>query len=66
MKRLALTLLVLVLGSSAAFAHPGHGSAASFTAGIAHPLSGLDHGIGMCDQARDLTLGRNPIEVTDW
>jgi urease accessory protein len=43
MKRLALTLLVLVLGSGAAFAHPGHGAAASFAAGVAHPLSGLDH-----------------------
>jgi urease accessory protein len=43
MKRLGLTLLVFVLGSSAAFAHPGHGAAASFAAGVAHPLSGLDH-----------------------
>src|SRR5450631_3661274 len=43
MKRLALTLLVLGLGSSAALAHPGHGEAASFAAGIAHPLGGLDH-----------------------
>jgi urease accessory protein len=43
MKRLALTLLVLVLGSGAAFAHPGHGAATSFAAGVAHPLSGLDH-----------------------
>jgi urease accessory protein len=42
MKRLALTLLVLALGSSAALAHPGHG-ADSFAAGIAHPLGGLDH-----------------------
>jgi len=42
MKRLALTLLVLALGSGAAFAHPGHG-ADSFAAGIAHPLGGIDH-----------------------
>jgi urease accessory protein len=42
MKRIALSLLVLALGSSAAFAHPGHG-ASSFAAGIAHPFSGLDH-----------------------
>jgi urease accessory protein len=42
MKRIALSLLVLALGSSAAFAHPGHG-ATSFAAGIAHPFSGLDH-----------------------
>jgi urease accessory protein len=43
MKRLVFTLLVVVLSSSAVFAHPGHGSAASFAAGVAHPLSGLDH-----------------------
>jgi urease accessory protein len=43
MKRLALTLLILTLDSSAAFAHVGHGSTASFSAGVAHPLSGLDH-----------------------
>jgi urease accessory protein len=42
MKRLVLTLIVLALGSSAAFAHPGHG-ASSFAAGIAHPLGGFDH-----------------------
>ena len=43
MKRLALTLLILTLGSSAAFAHVGRASTASFSAGVAHPLSGLDH-----------------------
>jgi urease accessory protein len=43
MKRLVLTLLTLVLGSSVAFAHVGVGSTASFAAGVAHPLSGLDH-----------------------
>jgi urease accessory protein len=43
MKRLALTLLVLALGSGAAFAHVGVGSTASFTAGVEHPLSGIDH-----------------------
>jgi urease subunit beta len=43
MKRLVFTLLILALGSSAAFAHPGHGLAASFSAGLAHPLSGIDH-----------------------
>jgi len=43
MKRLVLTLLVLTLGSSAAFAHVGHGSTASFAAGFGHPLGGLDH-----------------------
>src|SRR5450759_3489336 len=43
MKRLVLALLVLALGSSAAFAHVGHGATGSFTAGLAHPLGGLDH-----------------------
>src|SRR3972149_877291 len=43
MKRLVLTLLVLTLGSSAAFAHVGHGATASFSAGLGHPLGGLDH-----------------------
>jgi len=42
MKRLALTLLILALGSTAAVAHPSHG-AESFAAGVAHPLSGIDH-----------------------
>jgi urease accessory protein len=42
MKRIALSLLVLALGFSAALAHPGHG-ADSFVTGIAHPLGGLDH-----------------------
>jgi urease accessory protein len=43
MKRLILTLLILALGPSAAFAHVGVGSTASFSAGVAHPFSGLDH-----------------------
>jgi urease accessory protein len=43
MKRLILTLLILALGPSAAFAHVGVGSTESFSAGIAHPFSGLDH-----------------------
>lgn len=43
MQRLVLTLLVLALGSNAAFAHVGHGATGSFSAGLAHPLGGLDH-----------------------
>jgi urease accessory protein len=43
MKRLVLALLVLALGSSAAVAHVGHSATGSFTAGLAHPLGGLDH-----------------------
>ncbi len=33
--------------SGAALAHPGHSEAASFFAGFAHPLSGLDHLLAM-------------------
>jgi urease accessory protein len=42
MKKILLATL-LVLGASPAFAHPGHGAAVSFAAGVAHPFSGLDH-----------------------
>lgn len=40
--RLSLTLLTM-LAPAAAMAHPGHGAAQDFLAGLAHPLSGLDH-----------------------
>ncbi len=43
MKRILLVLVTLVLGASPALAHVGHGATSSFAAGIAHPLSGLDH-----------------------
>jgi urease accessory protein len=43
MNRLLLVLVALVLGASPAFAHVGAGSTASFAAGVAHPLMGLDH-----------------------
>ncbi|MBS0533714.1 MAG: HupE/UreJ family protein [Proteobacteria bacterium] len=43
MKRLLVTAAVLFAGSAPAFAHVGVGSTESFAAGIAHPLSGLDH-----------------------
>ena len=42
MKKILLAT-VLVLCAAPAFAHPGHGAAMSFAAGLAHPLSGLDH-----------------------
>jgi urease accessory protein len=42
MKRLLSVAALLVLGASPAFAHPGH-EVSSFAAGIAHPLSGIDH-----------------------
>src|SRR5882724_2571098 len=42
MKRLLSVAALLTLGASPAFAHPGH-EVSSFAAGIAHPLSGIDH-----------------------
>jgi urease accessory protein len=36
-------IALLILGVSPALAHVGVGSTASFAAGVAHPLSGLDH-----------------------
>lgn len=41
-KALPLTL-VWVFATSPAFAHVGTGSTASFAAGVAHPLTGIDH-----------------------
>ena len=43
MNRILLVLASLALGATPAFAHVGVGSTASFAAGVAHPLSGLDH-----------------------
>jgi urease accessory protein len=43
MKKIAALAMLLVFAASPAFAHVGAGSTASFTAGLAHPLSGLDH-----------------------
>lgn len=43
MKRLLSAAMLLALGAGPAFAHPGHIETSSFAAGIAHPLSGLDH-----------------------
>jgi urease accessory protein len=42
MKRLLSVAALLALGASPAFAHPGH-EVSSFAAGVAHPLSGIDH-----------------------
>ena len=42
MKKILFATL-FVLGATPAFAHPGHGLTGSFAAGVAHPLSGLDH-----------------------
>jgi len=43
MNRILAVFALLVFGASPALAHVGHGATASFTAGIAHPLGGLDH-----------------------
>jgi urease accessory protein len=43
MIRRTLALIAALLAPTAAFAHIGVGSTASFAAGVAHPLSGLDH-----------------------
>ena len=43
MKRILSIASLLALGATPAFAHPGHGLTESFSAGVAHPLGGLDH-----------------------
>jgi urease accessory protein len=43
MKRILAFTALFACVASPAFAHVGVGSTASFAAGIAHPLSGLDH-----------------------
>jgi urease accessory protein len=43
MKKMLSIITLLMLAAGPALAHPGHGSTASFAAGIAHPFGGLDH-----------------------
>jgi len=43
MKKMLSTVTLLMLAAGPALAHPGHGSTASFAAGIAHPFGGFDH-----------------------
>ena len=43
MKRCLFVIATLMAGTGPALAHVGAGSTASFAAGFAHPLSGLDH-----------------------
>ena len=43
MNRIAIIIVVMLAVASPALAHVGVGSTASFAAGVAHPLSGLDH-----------------------
>jgi urease accessory protein len=43
MKKIIAIAALITCAASPAFAHVGAGSTASFAAGVAHPLSGLDH-----------------------
>ena len=43
MKKIIAIAALITCAASPAFAHVGVGSTASFAAGVAHPLSGLDH-----------------------
>src|SRR4051812_41627304 len=43
MKRLLSAAVLLAAAAGPAFAHPGHIETSSFAAGVAHPLSGIDH-----------------------
>jgi urease accessory protein len=43
MKRIIPLATLLAVAASPAFAHVGVGSTASFAAGVAHPLMGIDH-----------------------
>ena len=42
-KRSTLAVILLLAAAMPAYAHVGAGTTSSFTAGFAHPLSGLDH-----------------------
>jgi len=47
-KHRAIWLAVpLLISTAPAFAHPGHGVATGFIAGVVHPLTGLDHLLAM-------------------
>ena len=43
MKKILSVTLLLALTAEPAFAHVGAGSTGSFAAGVAHPLTGIDH-----------------------
>jgi urease accessory protein len=42
-KRLSLSAILFLAAAMPAYAHVGVGTTSSFTAGVMHPLSGLDH-----------------------
>lgn len=46
MKKLALTAAAMSL-PGAAFAHPGHEQVSTFTSGLLHPVTGVDHLLAM-------------------
>jgi urease accessory protein len=57
-KAIAFALCLIVVP---AMAHPGHGDASGFTAGLLHPLTGIDHllamlGIGMWSRKQEQPL----------
>ncbi|GLK76343.1 protein hupE [Methylopila jiangsuensis] len=43
----ATVVATTALAPSLAFAHPGHGDAFGFAAGVGHPIGGLDHVLAM-------------------
>lgn len=43
MKKNILFAIAALVASTSAFAHPGHGLASGFAAGLMHPLTGWDH-----------------------
>jgi urease accessory protein len=43
MKKNILFAIAALVASTSAFAHPGHGMASGFAAGLMHPLTGWDH-----------------------
>src|SRR3954468_20346703 len=45
--RILALAAVAALAASPALAHPGQGHVASFQAGFAHPLTGMDHMLAM-------------------
>ena len=47
MKRLLATMTFLTLAAGPAIAHVGHDSTSSFSAGLGHPLFGIDHVMAM-------------------
>lgn len=61
----ALIFLPLLMISTPAFAHPGHGDHSSFASGFLHPLSGADHVLAMIavGLAAALLAGRSLVTI---